>query len=46
MADKGTQNAAATEEGTGVPTIQTLNVVPQKVIQIDKPTGYYGDKER
>ena len=27
-------------------TIQTLNVVPQKVIQVDKPTGYYRDREK
>ena len=32
--------------GKGVPTIQTLNVVPQKVIQVDKPTGYYKNREK
>ena len=30
----------------GVHIIQTLNVVQQKVIQVDKPTGYYGDREK
>ena len=30
----------------GAPTIQTLNMVPQKVIQVDKPMGYYGDREK
>ena len=29
-----------------VPNIQILNVVPQKVIQVDKPIGYYGNKEK
>ena len=29
-----------------VPTIQTLNVVPQKVIQVDKPAGYYEDQKK
>ena len=24
----------------------TLNVVPQKIIQVDKPAGYYGDTEK
>ena len=28
------------------PITQTLNVVPQKVIQVDKSAGYYGDKEK
>ena len=28
------------------PTIQTLNVVLQKVIQVNKPAGYYGDREK
>ena len=30
----------------GIPNIQTLNVVPQKVIQVNKPTGYYRDREK
>ena len=30
----------------GAPTIQILNIVSQKVIQIDKPMGYYGNKEK
>ena len=29
-----------------VSTIQTLNVVPQKVIQVNKPAGYYGDQDK
>ena len=29
-----------------VPAIQTLNVISQKVIQVDKPTGYYRDREK
>ena len=34
------------DEGGNIPTIQTLNMVPQKVIQVDKPSRYYGDKEK
>ena len=30
----------------GVPTIQSLNVILQKVIQVDKPMGYYGNREK
>ena len=30
----------------GVPIIQTLNMVSQKVIQVDKPTGYYKNKNK
>ena len=45
MANKGNP-APAIEAEEGVPIIQILNVVPQKVIQIDKPTGYYGDREK
>ena len=26
--------------------IQTLNVIIQKVIQVNKPVGYYGDREK
>ena len=45
MADK--ENPESTIIGLEkVPTIQTLNVVSQKVIQIDKPTGYYRDKDK
>ena len=33
-------------DNKGVPTIQILNVVPQKVIQVDKPTGYYWDRKK
>ena len=44
MADE--ENLESTEMVIGVPTIQTLNVVSQKVIQVDKPTGYYGDREK
>ena len=36
----------AVVDGNGVPTIQTLNVVPQKVIQVNKPAGYYGNREK
>ena len=30
----------------GTSTIQIFNVVPQKVIQVDKPIGYYEDREK
>ena len=33
-------------DGNGVLTIQTLNMVPQKVIKVDKPTGYYRNREK
>ena len=26
--------------------VQTLNIILQKVIQVDKPTRYYGDREK
>ena len=26
--------------------VQIFNVVPQKIIQVNKPTGYYGDREK
>ena len=44
MADEENQDTA--EIIGGVPTIQTLNVISQKVIQVDKPIGYYGDQEK
>ena len=44
MADEENQDFTKVIEG--VPTIQTLNVVSQKVIQVDKPMGYYGNKEK
>ena len=28
------------------PVVQILNIILWKVIQIDKPTGYYGDREK
>ena len=45
MADKA-ENLVPIIINNRVPTIQTLNVIPQKVIQINKPTGYYGDREK
>ena len=30
----------------GVPTTQTLNMVSQKVIQVNKPRGYYRDRKK
>ena len=35
-----------TKNNGEAPTIQTLNMVLQKVIQVDKPTGYYRNKEK
>ena len=35
--------AGKNEEPT---VIQIFNVVPQKVIQVDKPAGYYGDRKK
>ena len=43
---KEAEDPVPTILNSGVPTIQTLNVVPQKVIQVDKPAGYYGDREK
>ena len=43
MAD---ENNVPNETEVVIPIIQTLNVVSQKVIQVNKPTGYYGDKEK
>ena len=40
------ENPTPVAGNEGVPTIQTLNVVSQKVIQVDKLTGYYGDREK
>ena len=31
---------------SGALIIQILNVVPQKVIQVNKPTGYYRNREK
>ena len=45
MADEG-EAAPITTDSNIVPTIQTLNIIPQKVIQVDKPTGYYRNKEK
>ena len=44
MADKEIARSALVVGGA--PTIQTLNVVPQKVIQVNKPAGYYEDREK
>ena len=30
----------------GAPTIQILNMVPQKIIQVNKPAGYYKNREK
>ena len=30
----------------GVSTIQILNIILQKVIQVNKLMGYYGDREK
>ena len=45
MFERGGQTTNKKNSGV-VPTIQTLNVVPQKVIQVNKPIGYYGDREK
>ena len=45
MADQG-NNATNGGDNDNTPIIQTFNVVPQKVISVDKPTGYYGDREK
>ena len=34
------------DKGGEAPTIQTLNVVPQKINQVNKPSKYYEDKEK
>ena len=44
MAKKKNSIIAIVNEG--VPTIQTLNVVSQKVIQVNKPTGYYKNRKK
>ena len=28
------------------PVVQTFNVIPQKVIQVNKPTGYYNNRNK
>ena len=40
------QNNAIFTQEEATPVIQTLNVISQKVIQVNKPTGYYEDKEK
>ena len=45
MAKKRTPIFTVTDSN-GVSIIQTLNVVSQKVIQVDKPTGYYKNREK
>ena len=44
MAAPNQERAASVVGGEGgePPVVQTLNVVPQKVIQVDKPSKYYG----
>ena len=45
MSDRG--GRATNNKNNGeTPIVQTFNMVPQKVIQVDKPTGYYGDREK
>ena len=43
---EGKKSAPITAGNNIVPTIQTLNMVSQKIIQVNKPTGYYGDREK
>ena len=45
MADE-TENPVLITADDRAPTIQILNVIPQKVIQVDKPTGYYKNKKK
>ena len=45
MADK-TEEPVLTTINSGGSTIQTLNIVPQKVIQVNKPTEYYRDRKK
>ena len=43
---KGGRPGFKTEGDEANPVIQTLNIILQKVIQVNKPTRYYGDKEK
>ena len=33
-------------KGNKTSTIQTLNMISQKVIQVNKPSRYYGDRKK
>ena len=45
MADQGSRkNDAGNNKKPTV--VQTFNVVPQKVIQVDKPAEYYNNREK
>ena len=43
---EGEENPVTIIIDKGVLTIQTLNIISQKVIQVNKPTGYYEDKKK
>ena len=45
MSERGDQKIDGGDNNLS-PIIQTLNVIPQKVIQVDKPAGYYKNKEK
>ena len=45
MSERGGQKTDGGDNNL-FPVVQTLNVIPQKVIQVDKPAGYYGNKEK
>ena len=45
MADPGGRTAGKRDnEDTSI--VRTFNMVPQKVIQVNKPAGYYKDREK
>ena len=43
---EGGRPTSATGDKKVVPITQTFNVVPQKVIQVNKPAGYYENREK
>ena len=43
---EGEKPTSATEGKEIVSITQTLNVISQKVIQVNKPIGYYRNKEK
>ena len=45
MASSGNQGGNAGDNNKFT-MVQTFNVVPQKIIQMDKPTRYYGNREK
>ena len=45
MVDQG-GNATKKKNDKDTPIIQIFNMVPQKVIQVNKPTGYYRNREK